>query len=259
MQDDTREHKRFDEQTLPGQRVNLSLGTLLLPMRPSAQLVIHFHGPAWAVEVCARKRYPGAAVLTVQLEGASDVYREPFADPARYLAWIAEAETVSKVKFKSVVVSSFSAGYGAVRELVRNRANWPRIDGVVLADSLHADYGTEEKDLGPFVDFAREAKTGRKFFLFSHSEVYPGTYLSTTETASFLLTQLGLKRRPILLWGTLGMQQLSVVAAGGLQILGFAGNSAPDHVDHFFALEDWYARLFPGKSKAALPATRRPS
>ena len=41
------------------------------------------------------------------------------------------------------------------------------------------------------------------------------------------------------------MQQLSKAGSGGLQILGFAGNSAPDHMDHLFALEDWLSRLMP--------------
>jgi hypothetical protein len=32
------------------------------------------------------------------------------------------------------------------------------------------------------------------------------------------------------------MQQLSRVSSGSLSILGFAGNTAPDHIDHFHAL-----------------------
>ena len=40
---------------------------------------------------------------------------------------------------------------------------------------------------------------------------------------------------PLLEWGPLGMQQLSKVERGGLTILGFAGNTAPDHIDHLHA------------------------
>jgi hypothetical protein len=32
------------------------------------------------------------------------------------------------------------------------------------------------------------------------------------------------------------MQQLSEVKNGNFQILGFAGNTAPDHIDHFHGL-----------------------
>jgi len=39
------------------------------------------------------------------------------------------------------------------------------------------------------------------------------------------------------------MQQLSEASSGGFELLGFAGNSAPDHVDHFHALPEMLARL----------------
>jgi hypothetical protein len=54
---------------------------------------------------------------------------------------------------------------------------------------------------------------------------------------------LGLKRVSVLAWGPLGMQQLSKVEQGRLAILGFAGNSAPDHVDHFHAMHHFLALL----------------
>ncbi len=39
------------------------------------------------------------------------------------------------------------------------------------------------------------------------------------------------------------MQQLSEVRAGGFELLGFAGNSAPDHVDQLHAMREFLARL----------------
>ena len=77
----------------------------------------------------------------------------------------------------------------------------------------------------------------------THSEVFPGTYASTTETADFLLRQLGLARRTVLRWGPMGMQQTSEVRRGRFRLLGYAGNSAPDHVDQFHALPDLLRRL----------------
>jgi hypothetical protein len=35
------------------------------------------------------------------------------------------------------------------------------------------------------------------------------------------------------------MQQISDVRQGGLNVLGFAGNSAPDHIDQFHGLGQW--------------------
>jgi hypothetical protein len=79
--------------------------------------------------------------------------------------------------------------------------------------------------------------------LVTHSEIFPGTYASTTETADWLIAELGLARRPVMKWGPMGTQQLSEVRAGGFTLIGFAGNTAPDHVDQLHALPDLLERL----------------
>lgn len=251
MRDDTRAHTRFEQPASPppGRIVDLGPGRRLLLPAPQGsrprRLVIHFHGAGWVAEQSARARYKNnAAILTVEANGSSSVYRQLIlSSGSSFAELVAQAEQAAKVKFTSVVLSSFSAGYGAIREILRDKANWERIQGVVLADSMHAGYGEEEPDIGPFVDFAREAVAGRKQFLITHSEVFPGTYMSTTETAGYVLRQLGLKRKAVLEWGSLGMQQVSEARASGLRVMGFAGNSAPDHMDHLFALEHWYSLL----------------
>ena len=122
MRDTTRDHSRVEERQVPGRRLTVSLGTLMLPPqgRPS-MLLIHFHSSPWLVEYCARKRFPSAAVLTVNLGAGSDVYREPFVDVTRFSKLIDEAAKAAGGPFRSVVLSSFSAGYGAVREILRDK------------------------------------------------------------------------------------------------------------------------------------------
>jgi hypothetical protein len=263
MRDDTREHTRPPEVAVPGKRVAISAQqSLLLPPLTGkrtgySRLVIHFHGPSWLPEHAAHRNFPDAAILTVQSNGpnGSDAYRDLLIPATKFpemLAAVAQAAGVES--FPSVVLTSFSEGYGAVREILRERSNWPAIQAVILADSMHASYGEEEKDVGPFVEFARGAGPAKRF-LITHSEVYPGTYASTTETASYLLRELGLKRKPVLEWGPLGMQQLSAASKDGLVVMGFAGNSAPDHMDHFFALEEWMRRVASPAAKA--PAGRK--
>jgi hypothetical protein len=83
---------------------------------------------------------------------------------------------------------------------------------------------------------------GEKRFVVTHSEIFPGTFASTTETADWLLRALSLRRTPVLRWGPRGMQQLSEVRVGGFEVLGFAGNSAPDHVDHLHAMPEFLTR-----------------
>ena len=54
---------------------------------------------------------------------------------------------------------------------------------------------------------------------------------------------LGLPRKAVLRWGPRGMQQLSEVRSGQFELLGYAGNSAPDHIDQFHAMPEQLKRL----------------
>jgi hypothetical protein len=76
----------------------------------------------------------------------------------------------------------------------------------------------------------------------THSEIFPGTFASTTETSDYLVRALDLTRHAVVKWGPMKTQQLSEVRSGKLLIMGFAGNSAPDHVDQLHSLPD-YLRL----------------
>jgi hypothetical protein len=99
-------------------------------------------------------------------------------------------------------------------------------------------------DVDSFVRFAREAAgAGKRSFVITHSEIFPGTYASTTECVDHLIGTLGLKRKPELKNGPMGMQQLSVVNVKGIHIRGYAGNTAPDHIDHLHAMSEWFKLL----------------
>lgn len=252
--DTSRHHERLTKAELAGTRLQLSVGTLFVPqgtkVRSKMPLVVHFHGAPWLVEQSVAKANRRAAVLSIQLGSGSGVYSKAFAAPERFREVLQEAaQALSKreqVSFKPVVISSFSAGYGAVREILKNRGNWDLIDTVILEDSLHASYIGEgdtrvvdAEALQPFVEFAREAVNGHKGMLVAHSEIFPGTFASTTETSDSLVRSLGLHRKPVLRWGPLGMQQVSEVRQGRFCVKGFAGNAAPDHIDHLHAMSYW--------------------
>jgi hypothetical protein len=78
---------------------------------------------------------------------------------------------------------------------------------VLLLDGLHTDYAAgkpgpaesalDAGHLGIFLKFARDAVARRKTMVVIHSEIIPGTYASTTETADWLLARLKLTRRPL--------------------------------------------------------------
>ena len=258
MSDSTRPHPRVDTYDVPGRRAPLTVGTLYLSDTFRAEsrhdLIVHFHGARWLVEHQTRSEAPQAVVVTVQIGAGSRVYADAFAGAAAFAQLLSEASarvaelTGKRIEWNLVRLSSFSAGYGAVRAILQHPEHYARIGVVVLADSLHASYAAEvtasrgadlpvdETSLQPFIRFAFDAAAGRKEMRVSHSEVFPGTFASTTETADVLLRHLGLKRQRVLRDGPIGMQQLSEARTGNFHLEGFAGNSAPDHMDHLYAL-----------------------
>jgi hypothetical protein len=262
MVEHTRAHERLEEKDLPGLRVTVD-GLLSQPVkifipgtqaesRPS-RLLIHFHGAAFVPEYAVSQARPGYVLAVINLGPGSGVYERAFSDPAvfdRLLDAIRErlGSHAGGAKFSSIVLSGFSAGHGAIRAILREPRHAAAVDSVLLLDGLHTGYlpartvlaegGTlDEGPLAPFLRFAESAIGRKKSFVITHSEIFPGTFASTTETTDYLIRALGLKRVPVLAWGPLGMQQLSKVEQGRLAILGFAGNSAPDHVDHFHAMD----------------------
>ena len=86
----------------------------------------------------------------------------------------------------------------------------------LMIDGIHTDYtdgkpGPLESKIGAanldiWVQFGRDAIAGKKRAIVTHSEIFPGTFASTTETADYLLGELQLKRRPVLKWGPMGLQ-----------------------------------------------------
>ena len=252
MVEHTRDHPRLKEEHPPGRREALELGTLFVPgslkVRPRLPLLVQFHSGTWLPEVAAARRR--TAVISIQLGAGSAVYAKPFAaDPKLFGRLLAEAETKAGSRFEPLTLGSWSAGYGAIREILKIPEYYDRVQRVLLIDGLHVGYvggkpgplesQIETDNLQIFLRFARDAVTGRKSMAITHSEIFPGTFASTTETADYLLAQLGLRRRPIVRWGPMRTQQLSEVRQRGFLLVGFAGNSAPDHVDQLHSLPDY--------------------
>lgn len=240
MTEHTRSHERVPQKPVLGKRT----GRVLTIGRPGplSPIVIHFHGDAWLPEQAVARTWADATVIAVQAGSGSEVYQNAFPTAESFKALLAEAVPASSRR--PIYLTSFSAGYGAVRAILRH--SYKQIDGVVLMDGLHTDYANrapEPGGLDVFLQFARDASLNRKRMLITHSEVFPGTFASTTETTDWLLDQLKLRRTPLLLWGPVGMQQLSSARRGRLAILGFAGNSAPDHVDHLHGMATWLRTL----------------
>jgi hypothetical protein len=249
MVEHTRAHTRLVEQTPPGKREKLELGILYLPKSLPAhpELLLFFHGEPWIAEVAgARNR---VAVISEVAGNGSGVYVRLFEDPQRFPKLVQEAEAKAHRRFTRVILGGWSAGCGALRQILKSPESYARVNSVICIDGMHTDYASgqpgplestlSEDNLRVWMQLGSDAMAGRKRFMVTHSEIFPGTYASTTETADYLLTQLGVHSRAVLKWGPMGMQQLSETSRGKFLVEGFAGDSAPDHVDQLHSLPVW--------------------
>ena len=269
MAETTRAHERLVQKSLRG-TVRSFAGPagkpveLLVPERATSRgvvdLVVHFHGAAWLPEQAVAALGRNVATAVVNVGSGSGVYDRAFADPSAFDSLLATVTRESSaalgrpIRLGRVTLVGFSAGHGAVRAILREPRHLARVWAVLLLDGMHTSYvpdgtvlaagGTlDTTNLVAFADFARAAMRGEKRFLVTHSEIFPGTFASTTETADWLLHALALRRTPVLRWGPRGMQQLSEARSGRFELRGYAGNTAPDHIDQLHAMPELLARL----------------
>ena len=240
-----------------GTLVELEDAQLYIPHRAAVvdgeiDVVAHFHG---GLTYLAREieRYGFNTVLVYYSPGGlSSAYRVPFEDDQKFGRLLDEALNVLReqerwadnVAWDEVVVTSFSAGYGAVRELLKSEAYVEQIDGVLLCDSLYAGYtpGSSEGDpverrvnaqqMRSFVDFAQRAVAGKKHFTFTHSYIVPPGYAGTHETADYLAAAVDTAWTPVDLDGPGGMRRDRVAAKGNFTLVGGEGDDAIAHVIH---------------------------
>jgi hypothetical protein len=252
MVEHTRTHPRLTKVSPPGDRYTLPLGTLFVPqgLRPNrpATLLFFFHGGDWVPELAVSKQRQMAVVL-VQAGAGSGSYIQLFKDATRFLSLIAAAESASHMHFSQIALGGWSAGCGAIRQILLDPASYDRVDRVLCIDGVHTGYtngtpGPGESDvdasnLQTWLRFGRDAMAGKKRLVVTHSEIFPGTFASTTETADWLLREWQLTPHPVARFGPMGTQMLSRVSAGGLTVIGFAGNSAPDHIDELHSLPEY--------------------
>lgn len=238
-----------------GQRFKLTDGQLFIPAgyKPDAdgiEFILHLHGGTAAEQSLARSGR-SAVIVCVAIPGLSKVYTDRFRSPATFVRildetrrQLKESRVAAEPKFRRVIVSSFSAGFGGVREMLKDTATYDRIDALVMGDSIYAGYtGDAAKRqvdatlMEGFVKFARDAAAGKKWFLISHCDLQPDGYASTAETADYLIAALGGVRDPASdPWPADGLTMKSRFRKGQFAVYGFGGDKGPDHMRHLHGL-----------------------
>ncbi len=213
-------------------------------------LFLHFHGNAAVVADNFTKSKLRGVLAVVNFKGLSAAYRQPFRDHedlfAQLLAQAGGKKQAEPGDWQRVTVSSFSAGYGAVRELLKSAEAFERIDAILAADSLYASLEPDTEPRTPlrahmrdYKRFAQRAADHKKVFILTHS-AQETPYASTTETANALIAHVGAKRELIDAEATGAMHQTSQAVQGRFVVYGYAGTRGEDHLQHLRQLAQWW-------------------
>jgi len=242
--------------------------TLFLPhgwtnaVSSNSTLCVHFHGAPWFVIQEHVRRGAKEPLAVFALGEGSSTYRAPFEDTNRFARVLAIIESelqkrdAKKARITAVDVSSFSAGYGAVRELVKVPYSFQIIRRIVLLDSMYGGLepqrngNTNRVPLSEHIDvwvpFAQAGMRSEKTFVLAHSQVPTSSYASTAECAAALLARLGLKTQPVATNSIPASDPDFPLQArasrNGLHIWSYAGTDAQAHMTHARHLADvWQA------------------
>lgn len=230
-------------------------------------LLIHFHGNVKVVVESAEVANLSAIVAVINLGVGSAVYENEYAAPGTYeglLKQIRQAvheRGLAEPRLRRVALASWSAGYGAISTILQVRRGTDPLDAIVILDGLHCGRLPERRNvlnprqLAPFVQAARVAASGEMLFLLTHSDIDPVNYVSSKDTASYLLNTVH-DFGPVLQSEPKTPANLHLKAAvkavdpkfekpmeptrdmrvGGLHVLGYRGHTREHHAAHLLQM-----------------------
>lgn len=212
-------------------------------------VMFHFHG-----HEPVRKEWTqvmdGAVLVGIDLGIGSGPYASAFSSPDSFKKLVESVEKAVAEKtgkknahVRHVGLSAWSAGYGAVGEILEQAYGKKVVDTVILLDGLHSGYAGDslnEAQLQPFVEFAKQASARNKLMFVSHSSIIPPGYASTTETAKFLVEKVGGKPKKTKPRGAdpMGLDLNARFSKGSFHVRGYNGNDKMDHCAHIGLLRD---------------------
>lgn len=232
-----------------------SIGQMIMPHKGGItksggfDVVIHFHGHE-PIRKEFVKTAKGAVLVGIDLGIGSGAYSKAFAAPNVFPALLQSIErgmaqhTGNKnAHIRKLALSSWSAGYGAIEQILRQPAS-KKVDSVILLDSLHAGYVDEQAGtlkvemIEPFIEFAKRAAAKKVFMYMSHSSIIPPGYASTAETAAYVVKQLKGKPKKSTRQDVLGLDMYERFDKGFFKMRGYTGNDKPDHCAHIGLMAD---------------------
>jgi hypothetical protein len=222
-------------------------------------MFVQLKGSPEGVDRAMRRAGVSAVAIIVTDQGLSRAYSGPFSDPELLQRMIDEALELCRrqdripadAEVGRLCIGSFSAGYAAVRELLKHDKWFDRIDGILFLDSIYAGYVSEDdrrpvpEQMEGFRRYARAAAEGTKVMVVTHTRLTPGSYASTYETADDLLSAVGTEAEPVeppreIAEGLLVYRE---ARKDGFILIGTAGDDGAEHIRHLTHMGLWLAEL----------------
>ncbi|WP_129345027.1 hypothetical protein [Sorangium cellulosum] len=237
------------------------------PAGSSYDLLVHFHGNTQLVRESAEVAGLDAAVAVINLGVSSGAYEDSYAVPGTYERLLADVDRalarrgLPSPRLRRVALSSWSAGYGAVAKILERRRDLASLDAILVTDGIHCglapwhESGLNTPQLASFARAAQRAASGEILFTITHSEIDPGSYASSSATASYLLEMAA--GRPVersisrdapphlrlrAAEGAVSrklekrMVPTTEASVGDLHVRGYQGNTAEHHMAHLFQM-----------------------
>lgn len=221
-----------------------------------ADVIVHLHGDPQTVWNNAKWANLNAIIITANYGALSGSYQTPFStDTTLFQTALDEAlaqvraqpDIPDSLQWDQLVLSSFSAGYGGVREILKSTTYRNNIDAILAADSLYATTAADgtplDSQMADYKTFALAAKNDQKTFLLSHSKVLTYTYENTIETADELMQYLGIAPTAYSATGLGTLNYYRKAQAGNFRVWGATGDTADAHSAHLRYIGDFFKEL----------------
>ncbi|HEB53731.1 MAG TPA: hypothetical protein ENI87_10815 [bacterium] len=242
-----------------GVRIALPDAELFVPAgyRPPATggvpLAIHFQGGVRIAEENFVRMGRQGVLIASTLAGRSGAFARPYKDPNAFRHLLAAGERElsrhfgRELEFDDLLITSFSAGYGAVRELLKQPEFFARIEALVMADSVYASVVADDvraplaEQMVDFLRFAQAAARGDKTFVLTHSAIATD-YASTAECADLILAAVAGRRQPSSAFTARGVPIASEFHCRGMHVYAFAEADAGIHIDCLWMIPELVRR-----------------
>lgn len=239
---------KVTEIIIEGRKATLFVPNGNPPVRQQ-RLWCHFHSAPWFVIGEYQRARCNDPVLVFDLGQGSAVYAAPFQQGRSLQPWLEKAEEIlgkpdDPASIVELGITSFSAGYGAVREIVQDPHILRLVKTVVLCDSMYAslvpgkeDRVVEASHVDAWSGLTQRAIGRSCTWICTTSQITPDSYAGTWEVALALVASTGNKMTDV--------EAGSIPAAkdaiqplirrfdkGNMHVWSYAGDTANAHMTH---------------------------